>query len=187
MTDDSQPLLPIDRFLWTLDIVEREGRHLRYSWKSLFASGSDLGADWVASLEQHPEEAIRLEAFVSRFSRMQDTIADKLIPRWLQSLAERTGSQIENLNRAERLGVLESTEAWLAARKLRNQLVHEYMEEPEAFAKALGAAREFTLMLLETYNRLREYADKRMALAEPLPEPLLLPGSTSPGKSGRIG
>jgi|SRR5690554_1224803 len=188
MTKDTQQLLPIARFLWTLDIVEREGHHLSYSWLSLFGEESpEPDVDWVASLESRPEDAVRLEAFVSRFSRMQDTIADKLLPRWLQSIAERTGSQIENLNRAERLGVLESTEAWLAARKLRNQLVHEYMEEPEAFAKALGAAREFTLMLLETYNRLREYADKRMALAEPLPEPLLLPGSTSPGKSGRIG
>lgn len=175
MTDDKHALLPIDRFFWTLDIVEREGRHLRYSWNSLFASGRDPGADWVASLDQYPEEAIRLEAFVSRFSRMQDTIADKLIPRWLQSLAERTGSQIENLNRAERLGVLASTENWLVARKLRNQLVHEYMQDPEAFAAALVAAKEYSLMLMATYNRIRGYAEQRMALEAELPEPLALP------------
>ena len=181
MTDDPQPLLPIDRFLWTLDIVEREGRHLRYSWSSLFASGNAPGADWVASLEQHPEEAVRLEAFVSRFSRMQDTIADKLIPRWLQSLAERTGSQIENLNRAERLGILESTEQWLAARKLRNQLVHEYMRDPQAFAAALATAKEYSLMLLATYNRIRGYAEQRMALESELPECLVLPvGGSDP-------
>ncbi|MBB3332430.1 hypothetical protein BDK63_003324, partial [Halomonas campaniensis] len=106
MTDGRQSLLPIDRFLWTLEIVRREGRHLSYSWRSLFESGTSLDSDWVASLDQCPEEAVRLEAFVSRYSRMQDTIADKLIPRWLQSLAERTGSQIENLNRAERLRCL---------------------------------------------------------------------------------
>lgn len=175
MTDDSQPLLPTDRFLWTLDIVAREGRHLRYSWSSLFAGGHVPGADWVAALEHSPEEAVRLEAFVSRFSRMQDTTADKLIPRWLQSLAERTGSQIENLNKAERLGVLESTQQWLAARKLRNQLVHEYMQDPNAFAAALAEAREHSLMLMVTYNRVRDYAEQRMALEAPLPERLALP------------
>jgi hypothetical protein len=36
-------------------------------------------------------------------------MADKLFPRWLQALAETSGSQIETLNRAERLGVLTST------------------------------------------------------------------------------
>lgn len=175
MTDEKQTLLPIDRFLWTLEIVRREGHHLRYSWSSLFESGVTLDAHWVASLDQRPEEAVRLEAFVSRYSRMQDTIADKLIPRWLQSLAEHTGSQIENLNRAERLSVLESTESWLAARKLRNQLVHEYMQDPEAFAEALSAARKASLMLMATYNRIRSYAEQRMALEAELPDSLVMP------------
>ena len=47
-----------------------------------------LGADWVRGLASAPELAEQLEAFVSRFGRMQDTIADKLIPRWLMGLAE---------------------------------------------------------------------------------------------------
>ncbi|CAM3605643.1 hypothetical protein [Halomonas lysinitropha] len=175
MTHDKKQLLPIERFLWSLDIVEREGRHLRYSWETLFGSGNVLDSDWVAGLDQHPEEAVRLEAFVSRFGRMQDTIADKLIPRWLQSLAERTGSQIENLDRAERLGVLESTEEWLVARKLRNQLIHEYMQDPVAFSEALYSARRFSMMLMATYNNLRDYAEQRMSLDSSLPEPLVLP------------
>ncbi|TFH86588.1 hypothetical protein EQG41_11595 [Billgrantia azerbaijanica] len=175
MKKDSQAQLPVDRFLWTLDIVRREGYHLRYSWNTLFESHDALDSDWVASLDQCPEDAIRLEAFVSRYGRMQDTIADKLIPRWLQSLAEHTGSQIENLNRAERLGVLESTEAWLAARKLRNQLIHEYMQDPSAFADALQAAKAASLMLMATYNRVRDFADTRMSLEAELPEVLALP------------
>ncbi|HSH47450.1 MAG TPA: hypothetical protein VK991_02550 [Halomonas sp.] len=166
--------LPIGRFLWTLDIVEREGNHLLYSWSTLFGRSQQRDADWVAGLDENPEEAVRLEAFVSRFGRMQDTIADKLIPRWLQSLAERPGSQIENLNRAERLGVLSSTEQWLAARKLRNLLVHEYMEDSAAFAEALKAARQFSLLLVDTYNRLRDYAEQRMSV-ERLPPALVLP------------
>lgn len=157
-------MLPIRRFLQTMDVVRREGEHLGYSRGRVFSQPVD--AQWVRELEAAPEMAERLEAFVSRFGRMQDTIADKLLPRWLQALAESTGSQIENLNRAERLGVIESVERWLEARKLRNRLVHEYMENPNSFAEDLMLAHEYTDLLIDTFNRLRVFASNRMSLAE---------------------
>ena len=155
-------LLPTDRFLATLSIVQKEGTHLTYSWHRLFANAID--ESWVKHLEQQPEVAEQLEAFVSRFGRMQDTIADKLLARWLQAQAENTGSQIEVLNRAERLGVIENVEHWLEARKLRNRLIHEYMEAPATFAEDLLLAKTYSLILVETYSRLREYAQTRMKL-----------------------
>lgn len=169
-----QPLSARQRFLTTLRIVQREGEHLRYSWHRLFDQTID--AEWVVSLDRDPERAERLEAFVSRFGRMQDTIATKLLPRWLMALAEEPGSQIETLNRAERLGVLESADRWLEARQLRNRLIHEYMESPEDFAANLQLARELSLMVLATYNRTREDAVTRLGIpASELPEPLTLP------------
>lgn len=158
-----EELLPLDRFRSTLEVVRREVRHLEFSHQRLFAQPIDV--DWVRALESAPELAERMEAFVSRFGRLQDTIADKLLPRWLMALAERPGSQIEVLNRAERLGVLESTEDWLQARKLRNRLVHEYMESPEALAADLVLAGHFTPLLFETYERIRTFAATRMHVA----------------------
>ncbi|MDD5383774.1 MAG: hypothetical protein PHG89_02690 [Gallionella sp.] len=169
--------LPVERFLQTLEIVAREGKHLSYSWNSLFSQ--TIEAEWVRNLEQDPGCAERLEAFVSRFGRMQDTMADKLLPRWLLALAEVPGSQIETLNRAERLGVLASTERWLEARNLRNRLVHEYITDPARFAEDLMLAREYSLMLLDTFNRLRLDAMTRMGhKTEGLPEELALPRLT---------
>ncbi len=174
----AESLLPIDRFHHTLRIVHREGGHLAYSWHRVFSEEIDVA--WVSSLSDHPERAERLEAFVSRFGRMQDTIADKLLPRWLRALAESPGSQIDVLNRAEQLGVLESTEDWLRARGLRNRLIHEYMEEPEPFAEDLLAARDATPMLLQTYNRIRQDAGQRLRTSETeLPPRLDLPGLPS--------
>ena len=167
--------LPVARFLHTLEIVAKEGKHLSYSWTSLFNQTIDVG--WVVGLEQNPRCAEQLEAFVSRFGRMQDTMADKLFPRWLLALAEVPGSQIETLNRAERLGVLTSTERWLEVRNLRNRLVHEYMTEPAKFVEDLALAKEYSLMLMETFNRLRQDAITRMGhKKESLPEELTLPG-----------
>lgn len=167
--------LPLARFLHTLEIVAKEGKHLSYSWNGLFNQTIDV--EWVASLEQTPGCAEQLEAFVSRFGRMQDTMADKLFPRWLLALAEVPGSQIETLNRAERLGVLTSTERWLEMRNLRNCLVHEYMTDPAKFVEDLALAKEYSLMLIETYNCLRQDAMTRMGhKKESLPEELTLPG-----------
>ncbi len=166
--------LPTERFLQTLEIVAREGKHLSYSWNRLFSQTID--AKWVRNLEHAPEIAERLEAFVSRFGRMQDTMADKLLPRWLLALAETPGSQIETLNRAERLGVLTSTERWLEARTLRNRLVHEYLTDPARFAEDLLLAKEYSLTLLDTFNRLRQDAITRMGHdKDNLPEELALP------------
>ena len=161
MTDPLE--LARQRFLETFEVVGREGEHLAYSLGRL--SSLRIDAEWVRSLERQPELAERLEAFVSRFGRMQDTIADRLLPRWLLALAEAPGSQIETLNRAERLGVLSSAESWLAARKLRNRLVHEYMRDPQAFAEALKLAQAACDQLFDTYERLRGFSRERMTIA----------------------
>ena len=163
-------LLPIERFLQTLEIVSREATHLTFSWERLYSQKID--ADWVRGLDVNPELAERLEAFVSRFGRMQDTIADKLLPRWLTALAESPGSQIETLNRAERLGVLQNVELWLEARKLRNRLIHEYIVSAEGFAEDLKLARDYSHILLDCFNALLEYASQRMKIdSKKLPKP----------------
>lgn len=169
--------LPRTRFLDTLGLVRHEGKHLAYSLGRVFSQ--PVNGAWVRALEQYPEQAERLEAFVSRYGRMQDTIGEKLLPRWLLALAETPGSAIETLQRAERLGVLRSAESWLEARKLRNLLVHEYRTDPDAFATDINLAREYSLLFFDTYNRVRTFAAQRMALEEAdLPALLPIEGAT---------
>lgn len=167
---NSLTLTPVDRFIDTLSIVVKEARHLEWSRNRLFQL--PLDAHWVESLNEQPELAERLEAFVSRYGRLQDTLADKLLPRWLQALAEKPGSQIEVLNRAERLGVLDDVTAWLEARQLRNRLIHEYMTNSTAFAEDLQLAESYSRMLLDTVARIRGDAMQRLNIpASRLPEP----------------
>ena len=169
-------LLPVDRFLHTLHLVAREGKHLLWSWHRL--AELTIDTDWVERLDAEPEMAERLEAFVSRFGRLQDTIADKLLPRWLLAQAETPGSQIENLNRAEELGVMPNVEQWLEAKQLRNRLVPEYMTDPAKFAESIELAIHSTRLLIEVYNRVRENAMKRMKIeADALPQALAMPPS----------
>ena len=168
--------LPVERFVKTLHIAWRGGGHLSYSWHRIFLAPID--AVWLAALAQEPEAAECMDAFVSRFGRMQDTIADKLLPRWLSALAERPVSQIDTLNRAEQLQVVAKVSNWLEARKLRHRLVHEYMEDPQEFAEGLNLASRYSLMRMDTYNRVRVFALHRMGLGEAtLPASLELPAA----------
>lgn len=104
-------------------VINKEAHYLQETDTRLF--GCVLTPDSLRHIADDPLLAERLDAFVSRFGRLQDTLADKFLPVLLDVMAEPKGAAIENLDRAERLGWLDSTDAWLEMRKLRNQMVHE--------------------------------------------------------------
>ena len=149
------------RLLSLLEIVRSEGDLLLKTDARLFKVNVD--ADWVERLENDEDLAERLDAFVSRFGRMQDTLGDKLIPSLLKSLAEKPGSVLDNLNRAEKLGLLTSVVEWLDVRNLRNKLVHGYMADAEEFAIALNQAHIVVTLLIATYNAINLFAHSRIS------------------------
>lgn len=63
---------------------------------------------------------------MGRFARLLDTVGDKLLPVLLTALGEASAEAIDNLDRAEHLGFIVSTDEWMTLRILRNQMVHEY-------------------------------------------------------------
>lgn len=89
------------------------------------------------SLRADQDLAERVDAFVARFGRLQDTLGDKLLPRLLEWLAEPVGPAIDNLARAERLDLIRSGEEWIEARQLRNFMIHEYVRDSATLASAL--------------------------------------------------
>lgn len=113
---------------------------------------------WIESLEKNDEHSEMLDAFVSRYGRLQDTLGDKLLPAMLRAVLEKTGSQLDNLLRAEKLGWFESTQIWIELRELRNRLIHEYMESPNDLLDALQQALSGVDVLIETQHRMTSYA-----------------------------
>lgn len=148
------------RLGFLLETVEKEARHLQGTTKRLFVEPIDVV--WVSNLERQPELAERVDAFVARFGRLQDTIGDKLIPELLRQMLETPGTALDNLNRMEKLGLLPSVVTWVEARNLRNRLVHEYMRDLEEFGGALNRAHELVPMLVEAYLRLSNYAQTHL-------------------------
>ena len=102
-----------------------------------------------------------LDAFVSRFGRLQDTPGDKLLPSMLRASLEKTGTQLDNLFRAEKMGWIGSAQDWIENRALRNHLIHECMESAEDLPEALRKALKGVPVLKETQRRMAEYAGSR--------------------------
>jgi hypothetical protein len=84
-----------------LKVTAKEARYLERTAARLGALNIDL--TWVKSLENSDEHSEMLDAFVSRYGRLQDTLGDKLLPAMLRAGLEKTGSQLDNLLRAEKL------------------------------------------------------------------------------------
>lgn len=99
------------------------------------------------NLESLPQLALKLEAFSSRFCRLQDTVGDKLLPALLSALGEQKSPFLTNLNKAEQYEWLESAEYWVELRQLRNQMVHEYIEDAQQFYSAISEAKKGVITL----------------------------------------
>lgn len=140
-----------------IKVTSKESRYLMRTAARMLALKIDVS--WVKSLEESDENSEMLDAFVSRYSRLQDTLGDKLLPALLRAGLEKTGSQLDNVLRAEKLGWIGSTESWIELRELRNRMVHEYMESPVDLLEALQQALRSVPILVEAQKRMADVAD----------------------------
>ena len=136
-------------------VTEKEARYLTRTANRL--NELNINLSWVESLDNNDLHSEMLDAFVSRYGRLQDTLGDKLLPAMLRGSLEKTGSQLDNLLRAEKLGWIESTQIWIEMRELRNRLVHEYIESPSNLLSALQQALKCVTILIETQDRMANY------------------------------
>lgn len=148
----------LENALHALDLAKREAGHLAYTTDTLFAQTIDLA--WVNSISTREDLAEKIDAFVSRFGRLQDHIGEKLLPRFAQLLGEQPKSMLDTLAYAERMQWLADAEAFIGARKLRNQLIHEYMADPALFLEALLAAKPATDMFLDVVEKTQLLAQR---------------------------
>ena len=140
-------------------VVRKECQHLATTDQRLFSD--PFTPERACQLETDPDLAERVEAFVGRFGRLQDTIGDKLLPVLLVAMGETLAAVIDNLDRAERLGLIVSADEWMTMRKLRNQMVHEYVEDLAVLASALQSGHDFVPVLANAANNLIAEIERR--------------------------
>jgi len=132
-------------------VVGKECQYLLDTDQRIFAE--PFTNERALGIASDPLLAERLDAFVSRFGRLQDTVGDKLIPALLGALAEEVGPAIDNLDKAEKFGFIASADEWIEMRRLRNQMVHEYIEDHAVLASALRNGHAFVPVLVTAAGR----------------------------------
>ncbi len=162
----TEPTPEVARLKQLLALVAREEHHLLGVRTRLFGQlpADGITSAWLQGVLATPEGIDRVESFGAKFGRMQDTLVDKLLPALLRASAEQPGTALDNLNRAERLGLIQSAGDWPAMRLTRNRLVHEYFERPDAILPALKRARDFVDTLCAAHDAIRAYAQTWFAV-----------------------
>ncbi len=105
-----------------------------------------------------PEKVETIDAFLFRFSKMQDTMGEKLFPLILEILGEEVRNKpfIDILNRLEQLEFLPSANKWKELRKIRNLITHTYPWEQEVLIGELKQAIEASKEMIKIYKRIKE-------------------------------
>lgn len=152
-----------ERLRFLARVVRKESEYLKQTDARLF--GAPLSADTVVRLDSEVALAEQVEAFVGRFGRLQDTLGDKLLPALLESIGEQPAPLLDNMARAEKCGWIVSADDWFAMRQLRNQMVHEYIEDAVVLASALNAGHTFVPTLCGAADRLLAEAGHRLKSA----------------------
>ncbi len=104
-----------------------------------------------------PEKVETIDAFLFRFSKMQDTMGEKLFPLILEILGEESRNKpfIDIINRLEQLEILPSANKWKELRKIRNLLIHTYPWEQEILIKELKEAIRASEELIKVYDGIK--------------------------------
>jgi hypothetical protein len=142
----------------SLELARKKHKYLERTQLRLFAHKIDL--KFIQSLEDDSAKSEMVEAFVSRFCRLQDYIGDKLMPRFMALVGAEVKSLLDNLSYAEKIGWLENAEQFLAARKIRNLLVHEYLNDEQNFLSALKELEGAAKILADILLRIENYANE---------------------------
>ncbi len=150
----------LERLRHLCDVVEREIQHLLLTDSGLFQT--PFTPQRAADLANNNAEAERVDAFVARFGRLQDTTGDKLLPALLRLAGHTPGPALDNLNLVEKWGWLASAQAWQDTRWMRNQMIHEYIKDAQTLADALNTAHERVGLLVDTARTLLLQAAQRM-------------------------
>lgn len=145
-----------DATIATIESSIKEGTsHLA----KLHASGAFLQAHrpfTATSLETvDTETVLNMDQFVYRFTKLQDSMARRLLPSLYVFLEADTEPRpfLDILNRLEQLEAITSVQTWQRFRNLRNNLAHDY---PESLSQTASTLNE----LLETWSALEEMFER---------------------------
>lgn len=110
-----------------------------------------LTASTYPQLNKDAVQAI--DQYLFRFAKFQDTLGDKIF-KILIALYESNSDVlpfIDVLNKLEKIGYIHSAKEWNNLRKIRNEISHQYDDEPEEMAQVINSIMNQKNVIKEIY------------------------------------
>ena len=124
---------------------------LKQNWELLMRSQNSLklSVEKVSDIGRKDdytfEELESFDSLTSKFARTSDIFLQKIIRTIWALLHETTMPLIDVLNKAEKLGIIASSDQLIEIRDIRNQIAHEYL--PEAIQELVPEVIELSKQL----------------------------------------
>lgn len=118
----------------------------------------------TASYQALSDEQISFtDQLIYRFSKLQDTMGNKLFPLLLEGLQEdiENLSFIDILSKIEKLGIIDDSQQWLVLRETRNIVTHEYPFQLELLIEGLNQLKEQLTVLSNIWEDAANFASQR--------------------------
>ncbi len=104
------------------------------------------------------QEVQALDQYLFRFSKLQDTMGDKLfkliVEQYQQSIEQL--SFIDMLNKLEKLEYINSAKEWIYLRKVRNEIAHQYDDEAEEMSQAINNILHQKSIIISIYQKVKD-------------------------------
>jgi hypothetical protein len=119
-----------------------------------------LSAPRYQSLNDDEIEAI--DQYLFRFSKLQDTLGKRvfrmIVSEYEDNINELTFLDI--LNRLEKIGLLDDVNIWKKLRDVRNDISHQYDDEPQEMAEALNNIFAYKTELISIFDKIELFVNK---------------------------
>ena len=108
------------------------------------------------------DEIEAIDQYLFRFAKLQDTIGNKLfrliVSQYVENIEQLTFLDI--LNHLEKFDILESADIWRKLRAVRNDISHQYDDEPQEMAEALNNIFAYKNELIKIYENIQKRVKK---------------------------
>ena len=106
------------------------------------------------------DEVQAIDQYLFRFSKLQDTICDKVFKLLIMQFNQNSENIpfIDILNQLEKIGFLYSAREWINLRKIRNEIAHQYDDEPEDMSQAINNILNQKEIIKKIYINLKNRA-----------------------------
>jgi len=115
------------------------------------------------SINEDDEKIKTIDAFIFRYTKLQDFVGDKLFKRLLASVGEYKSNMsfIDVLDKLEKLEIISNSDNWINIRQLRNQLTHEYPDNISDIIDGIKLAIDYFEILKNDLFSIKEYINNK--------------------------